>query len=291
MSLSAYGKLPVPRLTPELLSLVKTGAVYSLGVDFQEGMLTPGDAMKSYSIVPHLRHSDPSRIDPGAAAAEVIRMSIHVGSHIDALCHIAEKQDADGAPAADGEPRLYAGEGETVAASDCVTSAGQTHLSIEKMPPIVARGVLLDIAGFKELDTLPPAYGIGADDILGAMEKQGSVIGPDTAVLLRTGSYHLLRDGDPVYRDAQTGLNLEGAQFLVEKGMTLVGADNMAVEAMPPMDHSVHRFLLVRSGITHVENLNLDELAADGCYEFLLIIAPLKLTGATGSWVNPIAIA
>lgn len=291
MPASAYGRLPVPRLTPELLRLVKTGAVYSLGVDFQEGMLTPGAAMKSYSIAPHLRHSDPAAIDPGTAAAEVIRMSIHVGTHIDALCHISEKQNAAGLPDSAGEPRLYAGECQTVAASECVTAAGQTHLSAEQMPPIVTRGVMLDVAAYKGVETLPPAYGIGADDIRGALEQQGSVISPDTAVLLRTGSYHLLRAGDPVYRDAQTGLNLEGAQLLVEQGMTLVGADNMAVEAMPPMDHSVHRFLLVNNGVTHVENLNLDELAAAGCHEFLLIIAPLKLTGATGSWVNPLAIA
>lgn len=291
MSASAYGRLPVPRLRPELLRLVKTGEVFSLGIDFQEGMLTPGAAMKSYSIAPHLRHSDPSAISPGTAAAETIRMSIHVGTHIDALCHIAEKQDASGVPAQDGEPRLYNGEGATVAASECVTSAGQTHMSIEQMPPIVMRGLLVDVAGYKGVDMLPPAYGIGADDLRGALELQGSVIGENTAVLARTGTYRLLRDGDPVYRDAQAGLNLEGAQFLFEQGMTLVGADNMAVEAMPPMDHSVHRFLLVHKGVTHVENLNLDELAAAGCYEFLLIIAPLKLTGATGSWVNPLAIA
>ena len=262
-----------------------------MGVDFQEGMLTPGAAMKSYSIVPHLRHSDPAAIDPGTAAAEVIRMSIHVGTHIDALCHIAEKQNSAGQVDSTGEPRLYAGDGETVAASECVTSAGQNHLSAEQMPPIVMRGVLVDVAAYKGVETLPPAYGIGADDIRGALEKQGSEIGENTAVLVRTGSYRLLRDGDPVYRDAQTGLNLEGAEYLVSQGMTLVGADNMAVEVMPPMEHSVHRFLLVNSGITHVENLNLDELAAAGCYEFLLIIAPLKLTGATGSWVNPLAIA
>ncbi len=291
MKNSAYGKLPLPQLTPELLTLVKTGAVYSLGVDFQEGMLTPGAAMKSYSIVPHLRHSDPSAIEPGTAAAEVIRMSIHVGTHIDALCHIAEKRNAAGEVDSAGEPRLYAGEGKTVAAKDHVTSAGQRHLSIERMPPIVMRGILLDVAGYKDIETLPPAYPIGAADIRGTLEKQGSQIGEDTAVLVRTGSYRLLRAGDPVYRDAQTGLNLEAAQFLVSQGMTLVGADNMAVEAMPPMDHSVHRYLLVNNGITHVENLNLDELAAARCYEFLLIIAPLKLTGATGSWVNPLAIA
>ncbi|MCY4540427.1 MAG: cyclase family protein [Chloroflexi bacterium] len=291
MSLSAYGQLPVPHLSPELLGLIKTGEVYSLGVDFEEGMLTPGAAMKSYSIAPHLRHGDPSNIDPASPAAETIRMSIHVGTHIDALCHIAEKRDEAGNPHPDGIPYLYDGEGKLIPASECVSSAGQTHLSIEQMPPIVTRGVLLDVAAYKDVDMLPPAYQINADDIAGAIEGQGTVMSEDTAVLLRTGSIQLLRDGDPIYRDAQTGLNEEAARYLVERGMNLVGADNMAVEAMPPYDHSVHRFLLVHSGITHVENLNLDELAAAKRYEFLLIIAPLKLTGATGSWVNPIAIA
>ena len=69
MSSAAYGKLPIPYFSPKLLSLVKTGTVFSLGIEFQEGMLTPGPAMKSYSIVPHLRHSDPSAIDPAGAGS------------------------------------------------------------------------------------------------------------------------------------------------------------------------------------------------------------------------------
>ncbi len=291
MSMPAYGQLPVPRLTPELLRLIKTGQVYSLGVDFEEGMLTPGAAMKSYSIAPHLRHSDPSTIDPAAAAAETIRMSIHVGTHIDALCHIAEKRDEQGNPDPDGTAYLYDGPGKLIPAGECVSSAGQRHLSIEQMPPIVTRGVLLDIAAYKGVDMLPPAYPIDADDIAGAIAKQGTILCENTAVLVRTGTIQLLRDGNPTYRDAQTGLNEGAARYLLERGMNLVGADNMAVEAMPPHDHSVHRLLLVHSGVTHVENLNLDELAAAQCYEFLLIIAPLKLSGATGSWVNPLAIA
>ena len=291
MSMPAYGQLPVPRLTPELLRLIKTGQVYSLGVDFEEGMLTPGVAMKSYSIAPHLRHSDPSTIDPAAAAAETIRMSIHVGTHIDALCHIAEKRDEQGNPDPDGRAYLYDGPGKLIPAGECVSSAGQRHLSVEQMPPIVTRGVLLDIAAYKGVDMLPPAYPIDADDIAGAIAKQGAIMRENTAVLVRTGTIQLLRDGNPTYRDAQAGLNEGAARYLLERGMNLVGADNMAVEAMPPHDHSVHRLLLVHSGVTHVENLNLDELAAAQCYEFLLIIAPLKLTGATGSWVNPLAIA
>lgn len=291
MSMSDYGKLPVPRLTADLLSLVNSGQVFSLGVNFAEGMLTPGPVMKSYSIAPHLRHGDPSTISPASAAAEVIRMSTHVGTHIDALCHIAEKRDAAGVPDPEGEPYLYSPTGEPVRAGDCVSSAGQLHYSIENMPPIVTRGVLLDVAGYKGLDVLPPAYAVNAEDMRGTMEMQATEIREDTAVLVRTGSYQYLRDGNPVYRDEQAGINLEAAQFLVERGMHLVGADNMAVEVQPPSSHAVHRFLLAHCGITHIENLNLDELAAAKCFEFLLIIAPLKLTGATASWVNPIAIA
>ena len=72
--------------------------------------------------------------------------------------------------------------------------------------------------------------------------------------------------------------------------MNLIGADNMTVEALPPLDHRVHRFLLVHNGVTLVENIFLEMLAAEKAYEFLLIIAPLRIYGATGSWVNPIAI-
>ena len=73
--------------------------------------------------------------------------------------------------------------------------------------------------------------------------------------------------------------------------MILMGADNMTVEAYPPYEHAVHRYLLVHHGVTHMENLYLEELASNRIYESLLIITPLRLQGATGSWVHPIAIA
>lgn len=289
MSLSAYGKLPIPRLTPELLTLVKTGEVYSLGMDYQRGMLVPG-VMASYYIAPHVRHSDASGISPATAATEVINMSIHVGTHIDALCHIAEKQDDDGNPDPRGEPRLYAGEGKTVAALNHVSSAGQQHNAVEKMPPIITRAVLLDVAGYKGMDILPDSYPISLDDIRGTLEKQATSITDGTAVLIRTGFFHHLKNGNLASRDAPAGITLESAKWLVKQGMILAGSDTMPVEVMPPNDHSVHRFLLVHNGITHLENLNLEDLATQQQYEFLLIVSPLKLTGATGSWVNPIAI-
>lgn len=287
-SMAAYGALPVPRVTPEMLHLVRTGTVYSLAVIHSEGIPVPMP-MVPYTLSPRLRHGDLKEIAPASAAAEVITMAAHTGTHIDALCHIGEHRDADGHPDSTlkGDVYLYAG----VPADENVTFQGQTHLSIVEMPPIIARGVLLDVAGCKGIEVLPDAYVITARDIEETITAQGTSMQPGTAVLIRTGFYHHLRDGNPAYRDAVAGLGLEAAQYLFERGMILAGADNMTVEAFPPYDHAVHRFLLVQNGVTHVENLYLDELAERRIYEFLLIVTPLRLQGATGSWVHPIAIA
>jgi len=288
--MSPYGALPVPKVTPEMLALVRTGVVYSLSVVYYEGIPVPGP-MVPYTLSPRLRHGDLTEILPASAAAETITMAAHTGTHIDALCHIGEHQDAQGNPDPNGRVRLFAGQGATVAADEAVNYQGQTHLTIADMPPIVTRGVLLDVAGCKGVEVLPDAYSITPDDIQATMAAQGTRVQSGTAVLVRTGFYRHLRDGNPAYRDAIAGLGLEAAKLLHRQGMILAGADNMSVEALPPNDHAVHRYLLVHNGVTHLENLYLEELAAQKVYEFLLIVTPLRLPGATGSWVHPIAIA
>lgn len=287
--LNAYGALPVPKLTPDLLALVKTGDVHRLSVSYQTGMMVPGP-MLSYTISPHLRHGDIDTISPASAAAEVISMSIHVGTHIDALCHIGERQNAAGEPDATGEVQLFDGIGQFARAAEHADYLGQRHLEIGQMPPILMRGVVVDVAGHLGVAVLPDSYVVTAADVQGAAAAQNIEIKPNTAVLIRTGFHKHLREGNAAYRDAIAGLGLEAAQWLYAQGMRLAGADNMTVEAMPPNTHDVHRFLLVRHGVTHVENLFLDDLVASGAKEFLLIITPLQLTGATGSWVSPIAI-
>ncbi len=168
---------------------------------------------------------------------------------------------------------------------------GQSHMSIADMPPIITRAVLLDVARCKGVDVLPPAYMISRQDIEDTLSAQGTEVRSGTAVLIRTGFYLHLAAGNPIYRDAIAGIGLEAARFLFEQGMMLAGADTMSVEAVPPFDHAVHRFLLTHHGITHLENLYLEQLGSDQVYEFLLIVTPLRLQGATGSWVHPIAIA
>ncbi len=287
---SPYGALPLPQVTPDMLTLIKTGAVFSLSVVYSEGIPVPGP-MVPYTMTPRIRHGDLTDISPASAAAEAVTMSAHTGTHIDALCHIGERQDETGQPSANGEVRLYNGADKSVRALDHADYHGQKHLSIAEMPPIVTRAVLIDVAGFKGVDVLPDAYVITADDVQSALQKQGTVITPGTAVLVRTGFYHHLANNNPAYKDAIAGIGLEAAKWLHQQGMILAGADNMTVEAFPPYDHAVHRYLLVHNGVTHLENLYLEALAVERVYEFLLIVTPLRLQGATGSWVHPIAIA
>lgn len=280
--IAPYGALPIPHMTPELIGLIKTGRVYSLSVIWDEGIPVP-TPMVPFTLSPRLRHGDLADIAPASAAAEVITMAIHTGTHIDALCHVGELQD--------GDVKLYAGQDRVVSAKDQVGYHGQKHLSAVDMPPIVTRAVLIDVAGHKGVDVLPDAYVITAEDIRQTLAAQGTKIQPGTAVIIRTGFYKHLLNGNHAYLDAVAGIGLEAAQWLYQQGMILAGADNMTVEAFPPLDHAVHRYLLVHNGVTHIENLFLEELATNRVYEFLLIVTPLRLQGATGSWVHPIAIA
>ena len=181
--MAPYGALPVPHVTPELLGLVRTGTVYSLAVVYSEGIPVPVP-MVPYTLTPRLRHGDLSRIAPASAAAEVITMAAHTGTHIDALCHIGERQDEAGNVDPNGKVYIYNGpDGERFAAADGVNYQGQTHLSIAEMPPIITRAVLLDVAGAKGVDTLPDAYEITAADIEQTIQAQQTVIRPGTAVL------------------------------------------------------------------------------------------------------------
>ena len=288
---AAYGALPIPRFTPELMSLVKTGQVYSLSVIWSEGMQVPGP-MVPYTLSPRLRHGDTPDSAPMSAAAEVVTMAAHTGTHIDALCHIGEIQDADGKVSMEGDIKLYGGSnGQFVSAREQVSFQGQKHMSISEMPPIITRAVLIDVAGYKGVDVLPDAYMISAEEVQAALAAQNTTVTPGTAVLIRTGFYKHFASGNTAYGNAQAGIGLDAAKWLHQQGMILAGADNMGVEAMPPWDHSVHRYLLVHNGITHLEVLYLEELAAKQVYEFLLIVTPLRLQGSTGSWVHPIAIA
>jgi kynurenine formamidase len=152
---------------------------------------------------------------------------------------------------------------------------------------------MLDIAALKGVDVLPDSYGIGEADLRDALRHQGVQLAVGDVVMIRTGRMTFWPDAER-FMPNEPGLNLEGAQFLARNGAMLIGADNLGLEQMPGADPEnwqvVHTYLLAEAGVPIMEIVNLEELSAERVYEFLLVGACLKLHGATGSPIRPLAI-
>lgn len=226
------------------------------------------------------RHGDAVRVDGGSAANDLLISGTHVGTHIDALGHVSHCGELHGgvdASAAQVGGRL------------------STH-GVEQITPIVTRGVLLDIAGLHGVTSLPGGHEITVEELDAALVASGATPQPGDVLLIRSGwGTHW---DDPVAyvgRDSGVpGIGESGAQWCADLAPVALGADTIAFECLPAgAGHAVlpaHRVLLVERGIYIIETMALDELAATGVHEFVLVVAPLHLVGATGSPVRPLAL-
>jgi kynurenine formamidase len=95
------------------------------------------------------------------------------------------------------------------------------------------------------------------------------------------------------YNTGEPGVGVEGAKYLVSKGVVAVGSDTWAVEVLPFESKDVfpvHQIFLPMSGTYILENMNTDQLAADKGYEFLFVLGVPKITGSVQAIINPVAI-
>ena len=178
--------------------------------------------------------------------------------------------------------------------NEVMTRDGFTRLGVENVGTLMTRGVLIDVAALKGVDMLPDTYEITVDDLQQALDRQGVALEPGDAVLIHTG-WGVLWDSDPDrFMATNPGIGVAAAEWLVEHDPMLLGADNQPVEVSPNPDPEVslpiHQIMLVVHGIHLVERMRLDELAAAGVHEFAFVVQPLKIAGATGSTVVPVAI-
>ncbi|MCO6009904.1 cyclase family protein [Actinoallomurus purpureus] len=203
-------------------------------------------------------------------------------SHLDALAHIAYRG------------RLFGGP----SAREVIDAAGARHGPVDRLGALVTRGVLLDLPAVHGLDWLEPGQAVHAADVLAAEASSGVRIGEGDAVLLRTG--HLRRRAavgpwDP--SAASAGLHVDAMPLLAERGIALLGGDGDSdVRPSPVVGvHSpIHALAIAAMGVPLLDNLDLEGLsgacAAAGRYEFLLVVSPLRIPGATGSPVTPVAV-
>ncbi|MHB0868654.1 MAG: cyclase family protein [Chloroflexota bacterium] len=280
--LRPFGAMPVPRFTPELLALVRTGQVYSLEQIVEAG-IPYWAGHPPLVVTPYVRHGDMPEIAPASVGNEITTIPMHGCTHIDALCHIGKWVD--------GEVQLYGG----VKVRDVVSSSGYSALGAENFPPLLLHGVLLDVARDKGVEVLSDSYGITAEDLDHCARAQGVEIPERSAVLIRTGFSSYWRTDNARFSNHGAGPNLDCARYLVERKIAAMGSDTEAVEQWPsPADGEplpVHTYMIFEHGIPHIESLYLDRLAADRVHEFVFIALPLRIRGATGSQIHPIAIA
>lgn len=210
-------------------------------------------------------------------SGDCIAMYTHCGTHIDTLNHFGYCG------------QLWNGFNER----EHLGSRQWSVCGAEKLPPIIARGVLIDVAGAHGTDLLPDSYGIGEDDLRQALDRQGTTIEAGDVVAIRTGRMTVWPDPSRYVLD-EPGLNREGAEFLARAGAIVIGADNVALEQAPAADpenwQAVHTYLFAEAGVPIIEVLNLEELAAEELYEFAFIGMPMPLRGATGAPLRPIAL-
>jgi kynurenine formamidase len=178
--------------------------------------------------------------------------------------------------------------------ADIVTRNGFTKLGIHNVGMLMARGVLIDVAGVKGVDMLSVTYEITVADLEAAMKKQNISLEPGDAVIMNTGWGKLWGQDNAKYRSGNPGIGVKAAEWLLAKDPMLLGADTPPVEVSPNPDKllslPIHQIALVNHGVHLLENLKLEELAAKGVSEFAFIMQPLKLQGATGSTVAPVAV-
>ena len=165
---------------------------------------------------------------------------------------------------------------------------------LENVGALMTRGVMIDVAALKGVDMLSDKYEITVQDLQQALAAEKLTLQPGDAVIIHTGWGKLWAKDNARYMKGCPGLGVAAAEWLVRQDPMLVGADNFPVEVSPNPDPQisapVHQIMLVINGIHLLENLKLDELASKRVHEFAFVMQPLKLKGATGSTVAPIAI-
>jgi len=233
-----------------------------------------------FRMILERRHGDMVREDGGSAANEVIITGGHVGTHVDALGHVSQ----DGL--------VYGG----IDATSIQSHHGLSVHAIDTFQPYVGRGVLLDITKVKGVDTLEPGYGVTADDLEAAQELAGVEVREGDAVLIGTGWSRLWEDR-PAFQgldDGVPGPDVSAGKWLQSKKIRVAGGETIAFEQLAPgKGHStlpVHRVLLVDAGINIIETMRLSELLDSGASEFLFVLTPLRVVGATGAPTRPLAI-
>ncbi len=287
---------PIGGLPPEQIvraaGLVTQGRVISLAASRFPGMpLFPGHPpfqVLNYRTPRGIRVTGAQPWGPVNDAglgymAEYVMATSHSGAHVDALAHMTVDRDM----------HWYGGGN----ADEHLTDFGPVHGDASKLPPFFTRGVLLDAPTYRGVTCLPKGSPIDAAEMEAMCLAQGVAVRPWDVVLIRTGYMGLWPDAARMAAHRTPGPDISAALWLIERGVVATGTDTETYEVQPAPDpgpsgnpQPVHTALLIQNGIYIMESLDLEALARQRVHEFLFVALPVKIRGATGSMVDPVAV-
>lgn len=265
------------------LSLVEAGEVHPLGIVIDPEMPAFAPRRMMLQVVQpgqhHGRSLDGDFGWPMSYNDDVSQLWWGMGPQIDGLGHLGE----------DG--MFY----NCTPGSDFAAIAGLEKFGIDGIPPLVARGVLIDMARHFGVAALDGGQAFDAADVQAAAEAQGVEIRTGDVVLFHTGWTDAYLESDPAaWVATEPGITNDAAVWLASQGPLAVGADTWGVEAVPaaPGDRVFygHVTLLKENGIYILETMNTGRLAEEGVSEFAFVLGQPRLKGAVQMMINPVAI-
>lgn len=265
-----------PETVLRAAKLIRTGEVFELGAvlspDPKESYINAG---RVYNI-----YTKPSEPQPNTRTENeelVVSELGQIGTQFDAFSH-----------------QMYGDSFyNCFKLADIGTRTGFKKLGVENVGTLMTRGVLIDVAALKGTDMLPDTYVVTPEDLQQALAREKLTLQPGDAVVINTGWGKLMGKDNVHYGKTSPGIGVAAGEWLVKQDPMLIASDTCCVEVRPSepgLSLPVHAIMLIQYGIHLVENLKLEKLAAARAYEFAFIVQPLKMKGATGSTVAPVAI-
>lgn len=268
------------------LALVREGRLYDLSRLIETDAPRMRPAMTPYVITHGTTWRDAIRRRREAGATndagsnlERVELTMHVGTHIDALGHYTIGD------------RMHNG----FSAEDTVTDQGLRHLGAEHIPPMITRGLCLDVSRLDGGEFLEAGRAVTAQELEAACGRAGVTPEPGDVVCIHTGWGRFFMQDNERYTAGEPGIDEAAARWLTARDVVAIGADSMAVEVLPGTEHPtrvmpVHQHTLVEAGVYLVENLALEALVRDGVAAFCLLLLATPFKGATASPLRPVAL-
>jgi kynurenine formamidase len=267
-----------PERTLEAAKLIKTGKTYRLGIE--TSAKTPSYPPRYFHLTvltPNQGQYQSLGDNKFNFADDIIAGWMGSGSQLDGLGHAAI------------DDVYYNGK----RSAEFIRADGLTMFGLHNIPPVVTRGVLIDLEACKG-KMLVEGEVITPQDIKDCATKQQTEIRKGDVVLLNTGWLSLLGKDDARFGKGEPGIGSEGAKYLASLDVMAVGADTWGLEVLPGEKKNilfpVHQELLTKAGIYILENMDTRELAKDKAYEFMFVLGAARMTGSVQMIINPIAI-